>query len=161
MKTRSEYLLELIYERKYKKGCEIGLWYGKTFFLLLEKIPDLTLFGVDIWTTCEASHSTDQVVNRRTVYEKASRFPGARIMEISSKRAAQAFSPESLDFVFIDADHTEQGVQEDIAAWWGKVRRGGIVCGDDYDFPSVRKTVDALIGDVHIEGGFFWWKEVA
>ena len=39
---------------------------------------------------------------------------------------------DSLDFVFIDADHKYTSVCEDIREWSKKVRRGGIVSGHDY-----------------------------
>jgi len=49
-----------------------------------------------------------------------------------STDAAMDFGDESLDFVYIDADHSYNAVKEDIAAWAPKVRRGGIVAGHDY-----------------------------
>jgi len=39
---------------------------------------------------------------------------------------------ESLDFVFIDADHKYVSVCDDIREWSKKVRIGGIVSGHDY-----------------------------
>jgi len=38
----------------------------------------------------------------------------------------------SLDFVYIDADHTFDHVMSDIIWWARKVRYGGIVAGHDY-----------------------------
>ena len=39
---------------------------------------------------------------------------------------------ESLDFVFIDAEHSYESVKEDVNGWAKKVRHGGIVSGHDY-----------------------------
>jgi len=39
---------------------------------------------------------------------------------------------QQLDFVYVDARHDYCGVSEDIAAWWPKVRRGGIMAGHDF-----------------------------
>jgi hypothetical protein len=36
------------------------------------------------------------------------------------------------DFVFIDADHTYEAVRADLAAWYPKVRPGGLLAGHDY-----------------------------
>ena len=160
MKQRYDYLLELVTARKCRLGCEIGLWYGRTFFHLLDHVPGLLLFGVDIWAPCNASHDTDQAANRRDVYFRAATRSGARIIEAESIQAANVFLPSSLDFVFIDADHAEESVRADIAAWRGKIRPGGLICGDDYDIPGVRAAVDSLIPAAAIEGGFFWWKEL-
>jgi hypothetical protein len=50
------------------------------------------------------------------------------------------FQDESLDFVYIDADHGYHAVIADCVAWWPKVKRGGLFCGhdfyDDQTFPS-------------------------
>ena len=160
LKARYDYLLELVADRGYKKGAEIGLWYGKTFFYLLENVPGLTLYGIDIWTACDASHDRDQGGNRYIVYTEAGKYAGAKILEIESMQAMKAFHPASLDFVFIDADHTQKAVKDDILAWKNIVRPGGILCGDDYDMESVKSVVDELVSEAHIEGGFFWWKEI-
>jgi len=160
LKERYDYLLELVADRGYKKGAEIGLWYGKTFFHLLDHVPELILYGIDIWSTCDASHDRDQEKNRRIVYAKAGEYSGAKILEIESMQAIKAFHPASLDFVFIDADHTQKAVKDDILAWKNIVRPGGILCGDDYDMESVKSVVDELAPEAHIEGGFFWWKEI-
>ena len=42
----------------------------------------------------------------------------------------------SLDFAYLDARHDEASVAEDIAAWWPKVRIGGILAGHDYTPPT-------------------------
>ncbi|MDZ4241921.1 MAG: class I SAM-dependent methyltransferase [Candidatus Omnitrophota bacterium] len=159
-KTRYDYLLNLVKEKGYKKGCEVGLWYGRTFLHLLSRVPDLILFGVDNWSPCDADHDRDQTANRKTVYNRAAGHPGARIIEASSLDAARVFTRESLDFVFLDADHSESAVRADIEAWKNKIRPGGILCGDDYDMAPVKAAVDSLLPGANILGGFFWWVEV-
>lgn len=55
--------------------------------------------------------------------------------------AAAQFGNESQFAVFIDADHREEYVAADIAAWLPKVKRGGILAGHDYDEPGVIAAV--------------------
>lgn len=38
----------------------------------------------------------------------------------------------SLDLVYIDGDHTEEGCKTDLYNWYEKVRPGGLVTGDDF-----------------------------
>jgi len=38
----------------------------------------------------------------------------------------------SLDFLYIDGDHTERGTRVDVLNWWPKIRIGGGMFGDDY-----------------------------
>ncbi len=64
----------------------------------------------------------------------------------ASLDAASEFSDGSLDFVFIDACHSFEAVEQDLAAWWPKLRPGGLFAGHDYAyFPGVRAAVDAFV----------------
>jgi predicted O-methyltransferase YrrM len=49
-----------------------------------------------------------------------------------SLEAAAAFADESLDWVYIDADHSYEGVKRDLDAYYSKVKPGGLIAGDDY-----------------------------
>jgi hypothetical protein len=51
------------------------------------------------------------------------------------------FEDESLDFVYIDGNHEFRYIAEDLFEWTKKVKKGGIVSGDDYFF--LKKTVKA------------------
>jgi len=46
--------------------------------------------------------------------------------------AVEDFEDESLDFVYIDANHEFRYIAEDLCEWTKKVKKGGIVSGDDY-----------------------------
>lgn len=60
------------------------------------------------------------------------RFPGrAVIMRMTSLEGAEWFKDRSLDFVYVDAMHTRPAVDDDLRAWWPKVRPGGILAGHD------------------------------
>jgi Methyltransferase domain/Glycosyl transferase family 2 len=47
----------------------------------------------------------------------------------------------SLDCVFLDADTTFESVLEDLEFWWGKLRVGGQLLGDDYWIGDVSRAV--------------------
>ena len=49
-----------------------------------------------------------------------------------SSEMANHFANASVDFVFIDANHSYDSVKRDIIAWQPKVRSGGIIAGHDY-----------------------------
>ena len=49
-----------------------------------------------------------------------------------SKNAVKLFKDESLDFVYIDANHAYDFVKEDLEMWWPKIKKGGYICGHDY-----------------------------
>ena len=53
--------------------------------------------------------------------------------------AVKDFADESLDFVYIDANHEFKYVTEDIFEWSKKVRKGGAIAGHDYFYAKQRK----------------------
>ena len=46
--------------------------------------------------------------------------------------AAKSFPDEYFDWVYIDADHTFDGLTNDLKSWWPKLRSGGIFSGHDF-----------------------------
>ena len=66
-----------------------------------------------------------------------------------STRAARRFAPGSIDFAFIDAGHDYQSVLSDLAAWWPRVKPGGVLAGQDYadpGWPEVMRAVHDFFG---------------
>ena len=70
---------------------------------------------------------------------------------LSSLEAVELFDDASLDFVYIDADHSYEAVKADLQAWWPKVKSGGVMSGDDYetyyDSWGVIQAVDEFAAD--------------
>ena len=62
----------------------------------------------------------------------ASQKKGGTLIRNFSTQAAAEFDDDSIDFVYLDGDHQYQAIKQDIAAWYGKVRSGGILAGHDY-----------------------------
>jgi predicted O-methyltransferase YrrM len=76
-----------------------------------------------------------------------------------SALAAARFDDASLDAVFIDADHSEEAVTRDIAAWLPKVKRGGVIAGHDVDQFGVAKAVSKILPTATVVGRC-WVQEV-
>jgi hypothetical protein len=74
--------------------------------------------------------------------------------------AADLFAPQSVDFVFADADHTTSGLLADIKAWYPKIKWGGFFLGDDIDWPSVRKAVEETGFDYQEGPDSIWWYQI-
>lgn len=128
-------------------GVEVGVATGQTSEALLNTCPKLILYMVDSWLGTEDQpkryvdswdgHSRFTKAEQEAHYEHAVRavkFAGDRaaIIRMPSVEAAQNFGDKSLDFVFIDADHSYEGCLEDINAWSYKIKHGGLLCGHDY-----------------------------
>ena len=56
-----------------------------------------------------------------------------RFLLMSSLQSAVFFRDGFFDFVYIDADHSEEAVTSDFGLWCPKVREGGLLGGHDYN----------------------------
>ncbi|RLI59813.1 MAG: hypothetical protein DRO67_09555, partial [Candidatus Asgardarchaeum californiense] len=86
------------------------------------------------------------------------------IIRGDSATMADEFQHASVDFVFIDAAHDYESVKNDIAAWFPKVKVGGIIAGHDYknDEPTgVEQAVDERFGSKIkvVENIWIYYKE--
>ena len=54
------------------------------------------------------------------------------MIRATSEVAADIFADESLDFVYIDANHAYDFVKQDMTLWYPKVKKGGYLGGHDY-----------------------------
>jgi predicted O-methyltransferase YrrM len=59
------------------------------------------------------------------------------------------------DLVYIDGSHDFEDVVQDIRSYAPLVRQGGILFGDDLNWPGVSAAVSQEIGEFRTEG-FFW-----
>lgn len=64
-----------------------------------------------------------------------------------------AFFPDSVDMVFIDADHSYEGVKRDYEAWFDKIKKGGYFAFHDCvkSFPVYQYKNDVLDLDERIK----------
>ena len=146
-------------------GAEIGVFAGAFSRHLLTIFPQLRLTMIDSWlgtasqpkeyVECGDWHATlsaEEQERFRRAAVAAVWFAGDRatIWRSGSAEAAGRVEARSLDFVFIDADHSHGGCAADIAMWWPKIRVGGWLCGHDYDHPTrrqfgVKRAVDEAV----------------
>lgn len=63
-----------------------------------------------------------------------------------SEMVAQLFD-RPISLLFIDGDHSYEGVQKDHNAWVHKVKKGGTVLYHDYDHPDTKRFLDDTYGD--------------
>jgi hypothetical protein len=102
-------------------------------------------------------HKSQQEFDRcyETVLGLASRYgERAKVIRGRSLDVVGSVPDGTLDYVFIDAEHTYEGVKEDALAWLAKVKEGGWIGGHDYAngrFVGVKEAVDEVFADRHIE----------
>lgn len=79
------------------------------------------------------------------------------IVKTTSLQAANRYPDRSISYLMIDASHKYQDVCDDIRAWYPKIKMGGIISGDDYDWEEVNKAVVDTIPKHSVYDGSTWF----
>jgi predicted O-methyltransferase YrrM len=130
---------------------EIGSWFGKSAVYMAVEIANsgkpIKFDCVDPWTDGGAD------LKHKTVGWEKDALYKAFIRNIQPVRhyitavrersldAAPRYEDASLDFVMIDGDHSYEACLADIDAWLPKVKKGGVIAGDDYNWSGVKRAV--------------------
>ena len=150
---RFEWLAQNIQKNGFRVGAEIGVDQAVTTRYLLALCSQLHLYAVDNWarptlmlvgTTKyfhQDPHYAEKIFDARTQAFK----DRLTILRGLSWEMAARVPDNSLDFVFIDADHSYECVKRDILAWTPKLKQGRLMCGHDYDFDGVNKAITELV----------------
>lgn len=144
-------LYEKFAEKGYKVGAEIGVFRGRNAYDICRTVPNVKLYGIDNW---ERKDSYETMRNVMKNYIRRGQFI---IVKSNSIDAAFDFADESLDFVYIDADHSFDAVVQDLIKWSGKVRKGGIVSGHDYFKRYRRHVMNAVNAYVYAHNIKKWY----
>jgi cephalosporin hydroxylase len=162
--------------REAPKGAtlvEVGVFFGRSLaFLAREALcrgrDDLQIVGVDPWEFGSPHPEADveailQASGGNSYYafcqqmctHAPEEYERVSIYKAKSSQVCAAIKPW---LVFIDADHSYEGVRDDIATWRPLIQPGGIIAGHDYDpqFPGVAKAVDEAFGPGHFAPPSSW-----
>ena len=131
-------------------GIEIGTAEGMLTKTLLQFMPNITkLYTIDPYihvptSHYEAHHVQEWHDDRKRQAEVALDIYRDRVvlLQMGSDEAVSK-TPDEVDFLYVDGDHTEDQVIRDINNYMPKVKDGGIVSG--HDFPT-------LIGPFYRDG---------
>ncbi len=122
-------------------AVEIGVQGGGFAAFMLRKTNPEKLFLIDCWAHQDPNIYDDPEANvsdelQENLYQETKkRFaadPRVIIIRDFSKNAVEQFADESLDWVYIDANHGYAAIREDLELWWPKIKKGGMLSGHDY-----------------------------
>jgi predicted O-methyltransferase YrrM len=161
--VEQEVILQSLAQAVARPGCkflEVGSWCGHSA-IILGKVAQAFgghLFCVDWWKGTACTELAD-IASRHDIFSLFwQRICSERLQDVvvpmrgPSELVAQILKPGSLQFIFLDADHSLQHVTRDIRGYAPLVNRnGGILCGHDCegrisdyepDFLEAGKEVD-------------------
>jgi predicted O-methyltransferase YrrM len=157
---------DFISEQEFDTFVELGVWKGESISYLASKVkfknPSANIYAIDIFEDWDKNPRVAATVpNIRNIFNNTLRKSKVQdiITTIKSKswEAAAAFEDGTVDFVFIDADHSYESVCKDIDSWLPKIKVGGIISGHDYNNPcGVKQAVDERFTDFDMLAGCWW-----
>jgi hypothetical protein len=157
---------------------EVGSWKGKSSaFMAVEIInsgKNIKFDCIDLWGGNNVDGSQNNP-NDNSLYDLF--LNNMKPLEdyykpfrISSYEGAKLYKDNSLDFVFIDANHSYEPLKQDIQVWLPKIKKGGIISGHDYiphehgAFPEVIKAVQEMfkLSDIKVlqPDQHIWYVEI-
>jgi hypothetical protein len=119
------------------KGVEVGTLYGTYAQQIIDSWKG-HLFCVDPWEnqSPEIYHDGQNLVDLPAMFQQVSQsigqHPRCTLLRMLSLNAVGQFQDGELSFVYLDGNHSLESVRADIAAWWPKIKIGGLMCGHDY-----------------------------
>jgi len=118
--------------------CEVGVRKGLNFEKMIKHNPEVAV-AVDIWADTgdiavnDKGYSQEQLNSQyNNLVARIGDLPNVKIIRDYSTNVAEEFEDNYFDLVYLDADHTFEGVCKDIHVWYPKVKHGGFLLGDDF-----------------------------
>lgn len=150
-------------------GAEVGVWEGRFSEVILEVCSPKILHLIDPWEYDPRFNNTG--FGRKKNAERmpqmhemvAEKFAGddrVHLHRAMSGDALTAMEDASLDWIYIDGNHNEPFVGNDLALATKKVRPGGVIAGDDYHWSdgegtpvkdAVKRCVEGLADRASLE----------
>lgn len=124
-------------------GAEIGVHLGDYSQRIINRASPEKLYLIDPWTVIEDEKYAKSWFGKKfkqkemdkryqSVVDRFAANSAVEILRGFSKDAALKIPDNSLDFVYLDGDHSYEGVCLDFDLFFGKVKPGGLIYGDDY-----------------------------
>lgn len=129
---------EFLFSSSELKVAEIGVLEGDYAKIIYDSFSDAEINLIDLWQTesNDFFFSTVEGLTERAYQKVQQRFFGlnnVKLLKGNSSVVFKQFPDEYFDFIYIDADHSYEGLLKDLQNWFPKVKRGGVISGHDWD----------------------------
>lgn len=140
--------------------AEIGVWEGGFSSRILHICAPRELHLIDPWLYLPAFSNTGfgkkknahlMEARYHAVCAKFADDPRVKVHRMTSEVGLSQFEDHALDWVYLDGNHNFPFIDNDLTLSLRKVKRGGIIAGDDYYWEAqagqtpVRHAVGAML----------------
>ena len=139
--SRDHILLLVLAKNLKGTAVEVGVFQGYFSAKILTHTLVSKLYSIDPWLEFASQEYVDRANQAQVIQEERYQLTCDRlrpflerseIIRATSEQEVASFQDLSLDFVYIDANHSYEQCLLDLQMWWPKVKLGGIIAGDDY-----------------------------
>lgn len=128
--TRAEQAIITYYCTNKEKAVEIGVFEGLNTSIIAKALkPSGTVFGIDPFFTGRLNISYTKLITKITLSRKKVGQKVTLIEKFSSEAIDDI--PDAIDFIFVDGDHSFDGVCNDFFMYSAKLAPGGIIAFHD------------------------------
>ena len=121
--------------KKDMTGIEIGCYAGESTERFINSGLFKIFYCIDAWTNGfdprDGANNSVQLAEQ--VFDK--KFKNNKIIrkiKDYSWNAVNNFQDESIDFIYIDGNHTYEVCKKDLELYYPKIKKNGVVSGHDY-----------------------------
>jgi predicted O-methyltransferase YrrM len=133
------------------KIAELGVFKGYFAEKILEHCDPIELYLVDIFSGECGSGDKDGINHEHAnmheemlkLTEKYESNDKVKIVKSTISQYLEKLEENSLDMVYIDADHSFDAVYSDLINSFRAVKPGGLICGHDYIYEA-KSAIDAF-----------------
>ena len=135
-------------------GGEIGVQNGYFSDKILADSNLSLLYSIDPWIHWEIEEYDKDGANLSQKEQDIIYFNALHLLrkykarsiclKLKSENAVGLFKDESLDFVYIDAQHSYEKCKQDLELWYPKIKQNGIFSGHDYLTLEQKKLTNRL-----------------
>lgn len=131
------------YAKEASIAVEIGVYEGvNTVLLAREILPTGVLYGIDPFFKGKLGICYHEKIAKLQIKRQGLRSKVQFIPKLSFDAVNDL--PNSIDFIFIDGDHSLEGIEKDWNLYSGRVKQGGIIALHDTSVPAHDATVRNL-----------------
>lgn len=120
---------------------EIGVQYGRSTYVAFTLLPPgVNIYAVDIldW------QGGADTLSRKEFFKETGMDSTITYINKPSEEVASNWKDGPIDMIFIDADHSYEGVKTDVESWAPHLKVGGYIYFHDADSGAVEKYVHEL-----------------
>lgn len=152
----------------YVVGIEIGTKCADLTLAILSIFDNCFLYTIDPWehrdkAEFEAGEPQEyHDKNKEAAMKRLSKYieeDSIVILPMKSEEALSHIWHMQVDFVWIDGDHSAEGIIKDINLYYPLIRRGGVIGGHDFGqcHPLTEIITERFNSKINTGADFTWW----